>query len=84
MGFIVLFAVGALLAWLAPILLRQDDARSIALFLIVAEVGALVFGGLASGESLLVGVSATALLAGSVGAIALLAALAFTRMRLVR
>ncbi len=84
MGFIVLIALGGVLAWLASILTRDDDARSIALNVIVAELGALVFAGLMSGESLFLGISASALLAGIGGAVALLAGLAVMRMRLAR
>lgn len=81
MGFIVLFAVGGVLAWVASILTRGDDGRSIAVHLAVGIAGALLFGALASRESLMVGLSAWTLLAGLAGATALLAALAFTRRR---
>ena len=84
MGFIVLLAVGGVLSWLASILTRDDDARSILINVIVGEIGALVLGILVSRESLLVGITPTALLASMAGAIAALAALSFTRMRLVR
>lgn len=83
-GYIVLLAVGAVLAWLASILTRGDDLRSIVLFLIVGMTGAVIVGALASRESLIVGISPTALFAGIGGAIALLAALAFARMRMAR
>lgn len=81
-GYIVLLAVGAVLAWLASILTRSDDARSIVLHLIVGTVGAVVFGALASRESLIVGISPTALFAGIAGSIVLLAALAYARRRM--
>ena len=84
MGFIVLFAVGGVIAWVASILTRSDDGRSIALHLAVGIAGALLAGALASRESLMVGLSATSLLAGMTGALLLLAALAFARRRAVR
>ncbi|MCT2557704.1 GlsB/YeaQ/YmgE family stress response membrane protein [Tsuneonella sp. YG55] len=84
MGFIVLLAVGGVLAWLASILTRGDDARSIALNLVAGEFGALVFGALVTRESLVLGISASALLAGIVGAIAMLVLLAVTRLRIAR
>ncbi len=82
MGFIVLLSVGGVLAWLASILTRGDDMRSIALNLIVGELGALVFASLVSHESLVLGISPDTLFAGILGAIAMLALLAATRTRL--
>lgn len=84
MGFIVLFAVGGVLAWLASILSRGDDSRTIAQYLGAGISGALVAGALASDESLMVGLSAWTLLAGMAGALTLLAVLTFARRRLVR
>ncbi|ANY18859.1 hypothetical protein A6F68_00324 [Tsuneonella dongtanensis] len=84
MGLIVLLAVGAVLGWLASIVTRSDDARAIVLHVIVGIAGALLFGSLVSSESLLVGISATTLLAAAVGASVLLAILAFARLRLAR
>jgi uncharacterized membrane protein YeaQ/YmgE (transglycosylase-associated protein family) len=83
-GFVVLFAVGGVLAWVASILTRSDDGRSITLYLVSGIAGALLFGGLASRESLMVGLSATALLAGMTGAAVVLAALAWARTRMAR
>lgn len=83
-GFIVLLAVGGVLSWLASILTRDDDARSILVNVIVGEIGALVLGVLVNQGSLLVGITPTALLASMAGAIFALGALSFTRMRLVR
>lgn len=74
-------AVGSVLAWVASILGRGDDGRSIAQYLGAGVVGALLFGALASQESLIVGLSAWALLAGMIGSIVLLAALTFARTR---
>ena len=84
MGFVVLFAVGAVLAWLASIIMHRDDARSVGQHLAVGAVGAIAAGALASRGSLLVGVSPVALLAGVAGAIFLLGLLATARMRIAR
>ena len=84
MGFVVLFAVGAVLAWLASIIMHLDDARSVGQDLAVGAVGAIAAGTLASRESLLVGVSPVALLAGVAGAILLLGLFATARMRIAR
>lgn len=84
MGFVVLFAVGAVLAWLVSIVTHGDDARSIWQHLAAGTVGALAAGALASRESLLVGVSPIALLAGVVGSVILLGLLATARMRIAR
>lgn len=81
MGFIVLLAVGSVLAWVASILGRGDDGRSIAQYLAAGIVGSLLFGALASRESLMVGLSAWALLAGILGSVVLLAALTYARKR---
>jgi uncharacterized membrane protein YeaQ/YmgE (transglycosylase-associated protein family) len=80
-GFIVLFAVGGVLGWVASILTRGDDRRTIAYYLAAGVAGALLFGALASDESLIVGLSATTLLAGMAGAVVLLAGLTFARRR---
>ena len=62
MGFVVLIAVGGILGWLASILSRSDDGRGIALNVGLGVIGALVAGALASNSSLLIGLSAPALL----------------------
>jgi uncharacterized membrane protein YeaQ/YmgE (transglycosylase-associated protein family) len=75
MGFIVLIAVGGILGWLASILSRIDEARWIALNVVVGVVAALVTGALLSDASLPVGLSAQALLFAIIGSIAALSAL---------
>ena len=62
MGFLVLIAVGGVLGWVASILARSDDRRGIAINVILGVFVALVAGGLASSESLLVGLSGQTLL----------------------
>ena len=84
MGFLVLLAVGLVLGWVASIVARGDDGRSIAVYLAAGIGGALVAGAFASRESLLVGLSATALLAGFGGALACVTALTFARRRMAR
>jgi uncharacterized membrane protein YeaQ/YmgE (transglycosylase-associated protein family) len=74
MGFVVLIAVGGILGWLASILSRSDDGRGIALNLTLGVMGALVAGALASNDSLLIGLSARALLLALVGAVVVLGA----------
>ncbi|MFA9201015.1 MAG: hypothetical protein ACEQR8_07475 [Cypionkella sp.] len=81
MGFLVLFAVGGVLAWVASIVARGDEGRTIAQFLLAGIVGALLFGGMISEEPLMVGLSARALLAGMAGAILFLAGLVLARAR---
>ena len=79
MGFLVLIAVGGILGWLASILTRSDDGRGIALNVGLGIIGALVAGAFASSDSLLIGLSATALLLALLGASVVLAALYFAR-----
>jgi uncharacterized membrane protein YeaQ/YmgE (transglycosylase-associated protein family) len=62
MGFLVLIAVGGILGWVASILARSDDRRGIAINVVLGVLVALVAGGLASSESLLVGLSGQTLL----------------------
>jgi len=83
-GFIVLLAVGGVLGWLASIVVRGDDGRSIAAYLAAGIAGALLFGALATRESLMVGLSALTLLAGFAGSLVLLGGLTIARKRLAR
>lgn len=83
MGFLVLIAVGGILGWLASIISRSDDGRGIGANVGLGIVGALLSGAVVSDESLLVGLSAQALLLSVAGAAALLAAFnAFRSSRL--
>ena len=72
------------MAWLASILARNDDARSIAVNVLLGVSGALVVGLLATGESLVAGISPLTLLAGASGAALTLALYALARMRFAR
>lgn len=84
MGFIILFATGGILGWLASILARSDDGRGIALNIVLGMVGALIGGALGSSESLLLGLSAEALLLALLGAVVLLAGFNAARRSLPR
>jgi uncharacterized membrane protein YeaQ/YmgE (transglycosylase-associated protein family) len=80
-GFLVLLAVGGVLGWVASIVARGDEGRAIAQYLATGIAGALIFGALTSDESLAVGLSAYALLAAMVGAVAFLVSLTAARAR---
>ena len=84
MGFLVLIAVGGILGWLASILTRTDDGRGIALNVGLGAIGALGAGAIASTDSLLIGLSATALLLALIGASLVLAALYLARAQRAR
>ena len=62
MGLLVLIAVGCILGWVASILARSDDRRGIAINVVLGLLAALVAGGIASSESLLIGLSGRTLL----------------------
>ncbi len=70
MGLIILVAVGAILGWLASIIMRIDDQHGILLNVAVGVGGALLSGLLIKSDSILVGISAGALLVGVAGSIA--------------
>lgn len=84
MGYIVLFAVGGVIGWLASILLRGDDARSILTNVSIGVVGAVLVGILTTSEPLMVGLSAATLMIGALSSIALVGGLALLRLRTVR
>ena len=83
-GYIVLLAVGGVMGWLASILSRRDDIAAVATNVLAGSAGSLAIGIMLSREPLMNGLTATTLLAGTAGAIAVLAGLAFLRLRLVR
>lgn len=84
MGYIVLFAVGGVIGWLASILLRGDDARSIVANVSIGVAGALLGGILTTSEPLMVGLSAATLMIGALASLALVGGLAVLRLRTVR
>ena len=72
MGLLILVVVGALLGWLATIILRIEDGRSILANALVGVLGSLVTGLIAGNGAVFGTVSGVALLwavLGSVGAI---------------
>lgn len=77
-------AVGAILGWTASILTRSDDGRGILLNVAVGVVATIAAGLLVSSEPLLLGLSATALLAAIAVAVALLGGLYLSRLRTAR
>lgn len=73
MGLLVLIAIGAILGWLASILFRADEVRDIVLNIAVGLAAALCIGIPANVSSVLLGLTAKALLLASCGSIVLLA-----------
>ena len=69
MGLIILVAVGAILGWLATIIMRIDDHHEILLNVAVGVGGALLSGMAIKSDSIIVGISAGALLVGVAGSI---------------
>lgn len=69
MGLIILVAVGAILGWLATIIMRIDGSQEILLNIAVGVSGALLAGMAIKGDSIIVGISAGALLVGVAGSI---------------
>jgi uncharacterized membrane protein YeaQ/YmgE (transglycosylase-associated protein family) len=84
MGLIILIVVGGLLGWLASIAMRTDDRQGILLNVAVGIAGALVVGALTNSGSILLGLSATALVLSLAGSIVVLAVLNLFRRRAVR
>ena len=81
MGLSLLILTGALLGWLATIVLQIEDGREIGRYIVFGLVGAVI-AGFATAEGLIFGsVTALTLLAGVAGAIVTIAAghLAFRR-----
>ena len=72
MALLLLIAVGAILGWLAAIILQLNDFQGLALNIAVGIGGTLVAGVLTNSESILYGISGTALLLSVIGAIGLL------------
>lgn len=72
MALLLLVAVGAILGWLAAIILQLNDFQGLALNIAVGIGGTLVAGVLTNSESILYGISGTALLLSVIGAIGLL------------
>lgn len=84
MGFLVLLVLGAVLGWLASIVVLADNGSDVARNVATGAGGALIGSALVSTDSLLVGVSPAALLAGIVVAAIALGGLNFARFRTAR
>ena len=80
MGLLVLIAVGCILGWVASILARSDDRRGIAINIGLGLLAALVAGGFASSESLLIGLSGRTLLLALLASAIALSAYNFARL----
>lgn len=74
MGLIILTCIGALLGWLAAIILRREANRDVLSNVAAGVLGAVLGGALASSVSILSGLSATALLLAVVAAAAAIGA----------
>lgn len=75
MALLLLIAVGAILGWLAAIILQLNDFQGLALNIAVGVGGTLVAGVLTNSGSILYGISGTALLLSVIGATCLLIAI---------
>jgi len=69
MGLIILVALGAILGWLATIIMRIDGHHEILLNVAVGIGGALLSGMAIKSDSIIVGISVGALLVGVAGSI---------------
>ena len=81
MGLLILIVVGAILGWLATIVLRIEDGRTIAMNAGVGVLGSLLAGLVASGGSVVGAVSGIALLWAVVGAAVTIGIFNFVRQR---
>ncbi|MGB3379689.1 MAG: GlsB/YeaQ/YmgE family stress response membrane protein [Allopontixanthobacter sediminis] len=73
MGIVILIALGALLGWLASIIMRIEDRQRI-MYNFAAGIGGALISGLFIGEiAILSGISAETVLAGFAGSVAVLA-----------
>jgi len=73
MGLLILLVMGATLGWLAAIVLQRDSRDGILRNVGAGMVGAIVAGSVMNPDTILRGISATALLLAVVGAAALIA-----------
>ena len=81
MGLLILIVVGAILGWLATIVLRIEDGRTIAMNAGVGVLGSLLAGLVASGGSVVGAVSGIALLWAVAGAAVTIGIFNFVRQR---
>lgn len=81
MGLIILIVVGAILGWLATIVLRIEDTRGVLLNIGTGILGAVAVGLFVSGGTIFAGIGATSLLWAMLGSAVSIAALNFVRRR---
>ena len=84
MGLLILIVVGAILGWLATIVLRIEDGRNIATNAAVGVAGSLLAGLIAGNGSIVGAISGIALLWAVMGAILVIGAYNFVRQRVDR
>lgn len=84
MGLLILIVVGAILGWLATIVLRIEDGRGILTNALVGILGALVAGFIAGNGLFLGALTGSALLWAVIGAMIALAVFYVARQRAIR
>lgn len=84
MGLLILMVVGAILGWVATIILQVEDGRGILTNAVAGVFGSLVAGIVAGKGSIFGAVSGMALLWGVFGALVTIAALNLVRRRAFR
>lgn len=84
MGLIVLIVVGGLLGWLATIILKIEDGRSIARSMMAGVFGSLAIGLILTHGNMLGGVSTATLLSAMLGGVVSIALYVVYRRRTVQ
>ena len=84
MGLLILLVVGALLGWLATIILRIEDGRSILANALVGVLGSLIVGAIAGNGAVFGTVSGVALLWAVLGSVVAIGLFDLVRQRAYR
>ncbi|ASP28864.1 MAG: GlsB/YeaQ/YmgE family stress response membrane protein [Pseudomonadota bacterium] len=84
MGLLILLVVGALLGWLATIILRIEDGRSILANALVGVLGSLIVGAIAGNGAVFGTVSGVALLWAVLGSVVAIGLFNLVRQRAYR
>ena len=84
MGLLILLVVGALLGWLATIILRIEDGRSILANALVGVLGSLIVGAIAGNGAVFGTVSGVALLWAVLGSLVAIGLFNLVRQRAYR
>ncbi len=84
MGLLILLVVGALLGWLATIILRIEDGRSILANALVGVLGSLIVGAIAGNGAVFGTVSGVALLWAVLGSVVSIGLFNLVRQRAYR